>query len=200
MLINGKRLFLVNTIAVLAYLSIIVQWLLAVLPFVPGLIRSDLFKTYLSNHDSPAQQSPSAEAVIPEIFSVLFIIIAIFLAVGVLVAGIIAISRIPAVVGKSGAKLTHSATEAVLPVITHHKKITAKNRRLLTARIVFDIKLALVVIPLLLALISPVDALQTMPRDVFIFIAAILAAWSLILFCLQIVVARILRVDLSRIW
>lgn len=200
MAINGKRLFFVNTIAALAYLSCLIQWLLAVLPFASGLVRSDVFKTYVSDPSNQTIQPPSIDIGTPEIFSGVFVIIAIALAVGVLVFAVIMISRTPAAVGKTGAKLTHSAAEVVLPVITHHKKITPKKRGMLTARIVFNIKLALVVIPLLLVFVSPSDAFPAMSGDVLIFVAALCAGWSLCLFCLQTAIARILRVDLARIW
>ena len=155
MFANGKRLFLVNTIAVLAYVSCMMQWLLAVLPFAPGIVRSDVFKTYVSDPSRQAPQPASITTDTPEIFSGLFVVIAVVLVVGVIVAAVVAISRTPAAVGKTGAKLTHSAARVVLPVITHHQKITPKKRRLLTARIVFDVKLTLVVLPLLLAFLQP---------------------------------------------
>lgn len=200
MFANGKRLFLVNVIAVLAYLSVVLQWLLAVLPFVPRLAKSDLFKTYVSNLDGQAQQAPSMQIAHTEGYSWVFVVIAAVIGVIVLVTTIIAMKRAPATIGKTGAKLTRSAAEKVLPVFTHHQKITPQKRRLLTARIVFDIKLVLVVLPLLIAFVSPVDTFSAMPRDMFLFISAVIAGWSLLMVCLQLGFARWLRVDLSRTW
>lgn len=197
MSVNRQRLLLVNAIAVFAYLSCILQWLLATAPYIPSVIQSDLFETYVNN---PSSQTAVPVAPVSDMFSGLFVVIATLISVVVVVAGVIAIYRTPRAIGKTGAKLTHGAADAVLPVVTRHKKITPTKRRLLTARLVFDIKLVLVVVPLLLVLIAPPDAIQNLSHEVIVVVAAVLAAWSLFLFCLQVIVARALRINVDHIW
>ena len=187
---------LLNALGFLAYLSCLFQWVFVLLPFLPGVLDSDVFHAFIplgtsdtSVNVQPAQQLPNW---------LIFIIVAVITLAVVLVT-IIALARLPRSVGKTGQKLTRTAAERVIPVVTHHAKLPEKKRRALTARIVFDIKLAMIALPIVLLLIIPLPE-TTIPSQAITLVVALAAGWSLLLFCLQVVFARAFKVPLDRLW
>lgn len=185
-----------NIFGFLAYLSCLFQWALVILPFLPGILDSDVFHTFVPSGESEAKPDIPSPEVLPD--WLIFIIIAI-IAVGVIIVTVLAFGRLPRAVGQTGQKLTRSAAEYAIPIVTHHAKIPEKKRRALTARIVFDIKLAVLTLPLIVLLIVPLPETTVAPQ-VLVLVAALAAGWSLFLFCLQAMLARVFKVSLDRLW
>lgn len=188
---------LLNALGFLAYLSCLFQWAFVIIPFLPGVIDSDVFQTFVPSGTPGASveiqpiQSPLPNWLAPVIVGGITLI--------VMVVTVITLARLPRAVGKTGQKLTRTAAEHVVPVVTHHAKLPEKKRRALTARIVFDIKLAVVALPVIILLIVPIPE-TAIPSQAITFVVALAAGWSLLLFCLQVVFARALKVPLDRLW
>lgn len=188
---------LLNALGFLAYLSCLFQWALVVLPFLPGLLDSDVFHTFMPS-------GPPSEVVVyapsPQAFPnwLVFTLVAVIV-LAVVVVTVRALARLPRAVGHAGQSFTRTAAEHVIPLVTHHATLPEKKRRALTARIVFDIKLVLLALPLIIVLVVPLPD-TSISRQLLMVVVAVAAAWSLLLFCLQAACARLFKVSLDRLW
>ena len=187
-------------LAVFAYISCVLLWLVALLPYGPGIIESDSFETFVPSETSQPVVVPAepTQAFLPQ--WLLFVIVAALVA-GMLVAVVISLKSAPKAIGQTGQKFTHHAAEAIIPVITHHRPLPAKKRKLLTARIIFYLKMAIIIIPLIVAVLAPTpDISEHFTRELLLVVVGVLAGWSLFLFCLQLIGARLFRVSYDTLW
>ena len=187
---------LLNALGFLAYLSCLFQWTLAILPFLPGVLDSDLFVALTPSPTVPGRMDSAPEQTLPD-WLTFFIIAGITLIV--LVVTVVAITRLPRTVGQGSQKIIRSAAEHVLPVVTHHTKLSKKKRQLLTARIVFNIKLAVLTLPIIILLVVPVPE-TAVSRQALLLIVGLAAGWSLMLFSVQALLARRSHVSLDKLW
>ena len=185
---------LLNAIGALAYLFCLLQWVWAAVLFLPGIMNSDFMKQFLQKPVTPppvtsqAADVPVAGIIFMAVFVVLMILATIYI-----------IIKIPSVVGKTGSKITHKATDLTLPIVTNHKKLPAKKRLQLTARLLFIVKVLLCVIPFGILYVADTKSVD-IPRDVVIVIGAVTALCSVVLFCLQAASAKLLHVDYKQVW
>ena len=185
---------LLNTLGALAYLFCLLQWLWTVALFLPLILKSDFMKqfTHPPVAPTPVVSQPADMSPIGLVFVAAVAVVMILLTIYIVV-------KIPAVVGKTGSKLTHKATAMALPVVMNHKKLPQKKRLQLTARLLFITKITLCVIPFgILLFIDNKDIGIT--RDIVIIISAVTALCSITLFCLQAASAKLLRVDYKQVW
>lgn len=188
---------LLNFLGFLAYVSCLFQWAFVMVPFLPGVLDSDVFHTFVpSSAPEAVKVNLPSPQVVPEW---LMFTVAAIIALIVVAATVSALARLPRAVGRTGRKLTHSTAAQIVPVVTHHAKIPEKKRRALTARLIFDIKLAILALPLILLLVVPLPEM-VIPPQAFVLVAALAAGWSLFLFCLQVVLARAFKVSIDRLW
>lgn len=188
-----------KTLAVLGYASCIFQWMLATVPYLPSLLKSDVFHTDVTSDIPRVMPQPSPIATPSLLPDWLIVALAVIIAVAMVVFAVISIASLPKMIGTTGQKVTHRAAEHITPIIVHHQKVSPKKRRMLTARVVFDLKLAATTIPVIVVLVGPrTNAL--IPHDALLLLSALAAGWTLLLFCSQVIVARALRIDLSRLW
>lgn len=193
---SKTRLLIVNSVAVMAYGACALQWLLALLPYGPLLVRSDFYKTYVEPQEShsivvPAHSNTGGG-------SWIFIAIAVLLVVGIFIFVAWILFQAPKAIGETGHKITTHTAEAIMPVMTHHVQLTEKKQRSLTAWAIVCIKLLLVIAPFMLTLFSPSS--QFVRHELLNLSALILALWTLLLFGLEYILARLLRVTVSRLW
>lgn len=185
---------LLNTLGALAYLFCLLQWLWTVALFLPLILKSDFMQQFVQPTVAP---TPVVSQ--PAELSVAGIIFVAAVAVVMILLTIYIIIKIPAVVGKTGSKLTHQATAVALPLVTKHKKLPKKRRLQLTARLLFITKIIFCLIPfgILFFADSQTDGIT---REIALTIGAVTALFSLGLFSLQAIGAKLLHVDYRTTW
>ena len=185
---------LLNTLGALAYLFCLLQWLWTVALFLPLILNSDFMKQFTQ---PPVAPTPVVSQ--PAELSLAGIIFVAAVAVVMILLTIYVIVKIPAVVGKTGSKLTHKATAVALPLVTQHKKLPTKRRLQLTARLLFMTKIIFCLIPFGILFFANSQT-NGITRDIALTIGAVTAFFSLALFGLQAAVARLLHVDYKQVW
>lgn len=189
-----KRLFVVNIFGGLFYLFCLMQWLWAALPYLPQLIS-------LSTKLQPSTEQPhvvarTAAAGPP---SVLVIVLASIVVTIILVVTIYALVKLPSAIGKTGEKITKGASNYLIPVVSHHVKLTPKKRRALTTRVIIDIKLAICILPVVVVALGFAVSFS-ISYNITMLVAALFAMISLVLLSAQIGLAKWLHVPLDKAW
>lgn len=161
---------------VLGYISCTLQWLWVGVVALPPLLKSGLLDslTKPKQVDHPILLTPSFET------SPLTVAIIGFITLIMLAVTIYILLRLPGAVAKTGETIVQTTTENVLPVLTHHQKLPAKKKRLLTRRVAFYIRLCALVLPFVITMLLP--PIKSLPPDVVIFIASWLALFSMVFF------------------
>ena len=138
----SKRLFVVNFLGTLFYLSCLLQWMWAVLPYMPGIIRfTEMFRSPMGA-SAPAQEVAASGP--PSLFLLVIALAATAIIIGLTLYILI---KFPVTVAKSAQKITQNASARIVPIITHHAKLPDKKRKLLTARVAAYIKLTALYTP-----------------------------------------------------
>ncbi len=194
------KLFIVQALAVLAYLACAVLWVLMLLPYGPSLLESDAYKTFVTHSDSQPIPAPQPVALPPAGQGIVFVA-AILLVIGVIAVTVMSFRRAPRMIGHVGQQLTRRTAEMIVPMITHHHKIPAKKRRLLTARIIIYIKLLIVIVPVLVVLFAPMPPLPPqLTRELLQFIAGLIAGWAILLFGSQLMLSKAFHIPPEQLW
>lgn len=134
-----------------AYLSCVLQWLWVLVLGLPPLIDSgalDMLTT--PPPPTPEFTTPESSDPSPMAWVAVVIVTVIMLAVTVFV-----LIRLPRSIARTGERMLETTTEAVLPVITHHKQLPAKKRVVLSRRIMLSIRLLLTLLPFIISLFLP---------------------------------------------
>ena len=186
---SAWRRRLVTAFGTLGYLFCIFQWLWSMVLFVPPLLHSEA-KTILLPPPSAQSSAPNFDFSGP---SLLMTGIGIVVTLIVIIITLIILVRLPIGIAKTGHKVAESTAQAVLPIVTHHKKIPEKRRRLLTVRLIKVMKLLLVLVPALL-LLGTLFVDVPLSNDLVFMVGGFLAIGSLVWFSLEYVIARWLEV------
>lgn len=109
----------------IAYLSVTLQWLWIFALGAPQLIDKGVFDSFISEVpvEQPTQPAASSEAS-PTLAVVAAVITLIFLGLTAII-----LVRLPKTISQTGEKVIHQATEAIIPVVTHHQRIPTKKKR-----------------------------------------------------------------------
>ena len=191
----SQRRTLVNLFGTFGYISLICQWGWSLLLVAMPLVESGALDCFMPSHRVATTPPPVRDY---GVFSPVLTIAAVAITVAVLVVTVIMISRLPATIGKQGARLTHGAAAKTTTHIQHaHKTLPKQARRQLSYRLVLAFKAAAIVIPLIAMLFATDDFL---PRDVAWAVALFGAVTSLINFSIQQLLARVLLVNTDAIW
>ena len=165
--LHKKRVAVANVAGAFGYTSVMFQWTWSLLLLCYPLIMER--PSFLL----PDTSSPQARTLeLSPALSPLATVLAIVVTVGILALTIVVLARLPKAIGKKAATLTKTAASAVIPVVTHHKKISKQQRKKLSYKLSLSIKAVVLVLPLVMLLF--VDTSGTIPS---------LAAWSVGLFC-----------------
>jgi hypothetical protein len=148
--------------------------------YFPLLLGNDTFKHFVLPEKStqPVQtmqftMPPVAALVIGGIVTVLVMALTVYI-----------LLKVPAAVAQKGQKLTQTPANALVPIVTHHKKISAKKRLQISARLVVMAKLLLIATPLLLSL-GAYGVPTPITPEVMVVIAGFFAGGSLLWFIAQ---------------
>ncbi|HSW77703.1 MAG TPA: hypothetical protein VLG36_02810 [Candidatus Chromulinivoraceae bacterium] len=193
---NPKR-GIANFFGALGYFFGFLQWFWAVLLYFSVIQSVTLFVS--PNADKPVVSSPVPAFTLPN--SVEMIILGVTVVVMVAVT-IYALIKIPVSIVKTGNKVVHKTAQTMTPIVmkTQHKKDTKKFRDKLTTRLIFAIKLLLIIIPVILTSASGWLEKQSVDYSIALVVGCGLAALSIVFFTLQYAVAGVLRVKIRDLW
>ena len=102
--------------------------------------------------------------------------------------------KVPNTIAKSGHKITQEATEAALPFITHHKKVSKKKKNVLVFRISFIFKYIIALLGYLLLLIPP-SGEHVLDGGIIWAIGTIFVASAIFWFGVQFAIAKVFSLD-----
>lgn len=194
MLRFSKRLFIVNLLGALFYISCLMQWLWSLLPFLPGIIR------FTEALQTPTDAAPDPITPIvtspPSPLMTIFGVIVVVVVIGIVIYLLV---KTPTAIGKTGQKLTTGTSNYIVPVVSQHQKLTPKKRRQLTARVITSVKIALTILPIILAACTHFIATD-LSLDIIILAAGILCVGSLMTLGLQLLLVKALRVTPEKVW
>lgn len=160
-----------------AYSSTILQWLWLGMVSLPPLIKNTEF---IALFDSPAP-AKVVEMQPVEPSPILWGLVVLFTVV-ILIVTVIILIRIPRAIYRSGEKAIGSTARAALPVLTHHKPVTAKQRQRITWRITFGLQILACTLPFVISLLIP--PYLDITKQIIITLAGLLAIASVIGFTL----------------
>lgn len=189
---TSRRTTVVNIFGTLGYLSIILQWLWLVVIVAHPLLSSDFSLFLPEQHTAPAI-APVASNPSPVVIGFV-----IFLTILIFAITFYILWKLPKGIGLQGARATKRAATVLVPVITHHKKISKKRRLRVSYQAVLGIKLFLICVPIVgLIFAQPINGLDAR------------AIWTVGLFCglcsfvyigIQQLLAPLLNVKTSDLW
>ena len=113
--------FSTSVFRTIAYMSCTLQWLWLILLVLPIILESNALNFFLPSHQPDVQEPTN----ITRESSLLMLIVAGAVTIVMVVISIVALIRMPGAISKQGSKLTQNTSKAIIPVITHHKKLTA---------------------------------------------------------------------------
>ena len=177
---NQKPAFLPRFLAGIGYMLCLLQWLWVIILVLPALLDSGLLQSLAPPPVEQVQeQSASSEASSP-----LLIVLGVAVTAVMLIVSVIVLIKFPIKVAQTGNTLTHKAADAIVPVISNHKKLSAKKKWILTQRIMFYVKAVLVLIPLTACFLVPYDA--SFSREIVVFVGGVLATLAMCFFAFEI--------------
>lgn len=187
-----KRLLVVNIFGGFFYLFCLIQWLWTSLPYLPGFIS---FATKLQ----PAAQQPVAISHTASLGppSLFITILAIVIVIAILAATAYALVKLPIAITKTGEKITKQTSSYLVPVVSHHAKLTPKKHRALATRLVIDIKLVICTLPVAITALGAATSFS-ISYDITMLVAALMALTSLSLLIAQVGCAKALHVPFDK--
>jgi hypothetical protein len=132
-------------------MSLTLQWLWVFVVGLPPLVKSGAldFVSAPQKPVVPVTHTPS----IPQ--SPVTLILVAVLTIAILVLAVYILIRIPKTIAKTGEQLIQQTSQVVLPVLTHHKALPAKKRRVLSRRLRLAVQIVLSLIPIIVCLMLP---------------------------------------------
>ena len=175
---TSRALAVANTFGTLGYLSLVIQWawtgLILAYPIIMKANHGDLW--WLS--------------------AVSFL--AIVIAIVIVVVSVVAVIRLPKNVGKTGAKLTQTAADAIIPVVAHAKDVPKAKRKRLSFKIIVALKCICTVLALALLLFARPIGQVTFPviwaTGMFCFVC------TMVYWLIQYIAAQVGRVPQHKLW
>ncbi len=181
-----------NAFGALGYMSAIFQWAWALLLIgYPLLANPPEFLLPQAHNTTPIVP---AEPTISTPFVTGIAIIATLL---VLAATVVVIIRLPRTIGRQAASITKAATNAAIPVLTHRKKITKKQRKKLSYRLSLWLKTALILLPLALLFFAHNSAI---PLAAAWVVGLFCATFTTLYFGVQQLIAALGKIDRDLLW
>ena len=176
----------INGLGTTGYVFCLLQWfwmlvlyLDAILPVVQTLISDE--QPTPTPIPPPSQSEPS----------LLVLFAAFAIAVAVIALSVFALAKIPRAIAQNGKRITHAPAKFIIPAITARHPLKPAEKRQLSQRIIFGIKLLLCGIPALIPFVVFSDSL---PQPVIFTVTLFLFALSLSLFCLQALFSKLIKV------
>lgn len=189
---------ILNFFGSLGYLVCFLQWFWALMLYFSVIQSLAIFLTP-SASDKHVAQAPSFTFTPP---SSLEIIILVTVVIVMIALTLYALIKIPIGIAKSSNKVVHKTAESLAPLVikVQHKEDTKKSRLKLTAKLMFFIKLVLIIIPLVLTLASRLLDEQSVSYSIAITIGYGLAGLCVAFFGIQYLLASWLHISKADLW
>lgn len=191
----------VNFIGSLGYISVVIQWVVSISLLLPFILTLD----FLNTPDKPAAPAPvplpDAQSTANEPSLITFIGIAALVAI-IIGLTIYIMAKMPVVLAKTSKKAAHSSSDVLTKAVLRisNQKDTKKIRERLAPRILLWVKLAAIILPVGLALLSLIQDNPIASGHVAVYTAALLADISLFFFVAQYGLAKAWKVSEKEIW
>lgn len=191
---TSYSLRITHACASVGYIFVLLLWAWTLLMFSYPLITDDS-SPILPTHSSDTQVFEPIELSLPEPLSVA---LGTTVTIAIIILSIYLIVTLPRNIAKSGSKIVQKSAQTTIPIITGHRKISEKKRRVLSARIVAGLKMLACVLPIVAILAIPIQApLDTFVAQIVALFCGIIAAAS---FFTQYVIARTCKIPLKLLW
>lgn len=187
---------LVNALGAIGYVFVAIQWMWAFIIVVIPLASHPFFMELFMPSSRPASEPLIGLGPMPELAQSVVMVFSVIMSLGIIIYVAI---KAPAVVGRTGQRMTRKVATKALPVITHRKKITKKRKKSLLERLTWSIKAGMVVMPALALAVPPGDIID-LNHDASIVFGLALASVSAIYFGLQFIFAKLWAIDANRVW
>lgn len=189
------RHFFVNLCAVFGYLWSSLAWLWVTAVYAPLLIKADALQWMLPQPHTPST-TPSLDISLPPIWMMVLgaavTLIMIILTLYVLV-------KVPVMAIRQTSKAIHTTTDQLVPIMTHHKKISQKRQRLLTARLLLYVKLLFACLPVGLTFLALLAPRPQLSFELILFITTLLSLMAILSFSVQQLCVRWFRLPPQQI-
>jgi len=188
---NTFKKHVVNFFGGLGYFFCSIQWLWGVLLYSSWIEKLIILMN--SGIDNPVVKSTPAIDSGPNIF---LIIIGAIITMTMIGLTIYILIKMPSTIAKTSQNFVHKAAETSTHIVLQiqHKKETKKNRIKLTPRLIFILKIILVILPIILAITSQFVEKQMLDYHIAIYASVWLAIISTVLFTFQFVLASVLSI------
>ena len=174
---HSRRRIVVNIFGTLGYLSVFLQWTWTAIILLYPLFQSGCY-------------SDAAPFIA---------IVSIAITAAIIVMSIITLIGLPKKIGKTGAKITHSAANVIAANTRPPKQQPAKKWKLnLSYKLIICIKLILTFLPVILLLFAP--TIPKLPHQVMTIVGNFCLVVSAVYWLIQYALAKILRVPHKEIW
>lgn len=160
----------------IAYVLATLQWLWILALGLPLLIDAGTLDGLMP----PEQVQQPVQQTSPDSLSPAFAIFAGIITLLFLVITVIILIKLPRTIAKTSDAVIHQASEAIVPVVTQHHKISTKKKRVLSRRITISLQLLLITVPFVIAFFIP--PVQTITSQIITTLAMWLAGISLLCF------------------
>jgi len=191
---HPARKVILNVIGGAGYLAWVLQLLLLVALYFERLYHSSvgkvIFPTSTDGTNLPPEPVSTPAITLPTSGPFMGLMFALGIALIGIVTYVVTMRYIPAV-NKTATKVVHEAAEQTVKQVerTGHKKIPLRKRRLLTARLIWWIKVGISVAPLVIVLL--VGGTPLIPKQAAVTSVGALSLWAVLCFTTQIVLARL---------
>ena len=193
---TGIKPKLVNFFGALGYIFCSLQWIWVTLLYFSFLNAAVLFIS--PNANKPIPTPPPTTPIVANT-SPLFFILASIIVTSMLALTFYFMYKIPSTLVKTSKKVVNVATTNVTHTVLQiqHKKETKKARQRIGPKIIIFLKLILIITPIILAVTTQFIDKKIIDTYIAVYISVWLAAFSLSMFAIQYVVARIFSIKLQ---
>jgi len=196
-MINTSRLKtgIVNSFGAMGYIFVVFQWMFSVMiyfQFIKLLLPSSSESV---DTDKIVVVSNSEPSLLMIMFAAAVVVVSVILTVYYFV-------KLPSMMVGAGKKAVNKTAKSATPFVlkVQHKKDTKKNRKQLTPKLIIILKLMIIIIPVIFVFISQLYAIDILSYDMRVSVGLWLLDFSLAMFFLQYVFARLLSVKINDLY
>lgn len=186
---------IVTTFDSIGYLFCFLQWFWVALLYLA--VIQPMMSPIAPAQSEKVYQSPDIAFTLPDPVQTTIIAIVVVIMVVITLYALIAL---PKNIAKTSNRAVHRATNTLVPIAIKagHKKDTKKNRAVLTPKVLFVVKLALVALPILLTAASVFIDTLAIDYAVATVVGYSIATLSMVFFGLHYAAAKVFRIQSSR--
>lgn len=194
---NSIKPKIANFIGAFGYLFCFLQWFWAVI------LYSGYFKPvaeFLNHNDVSTIPAPIVP--VQPMSGLPLTVATVIIVTAMIIFTVYIMFKMPSIILKSSKNVVHETAETAAPIVAKftHKKETKKLHIKLTARLVVAIKAGLIILAILAMALSKLVEKPVFDYKIVIIIGLWLAGCSIVLFAIQYLIAKLLKVDISKLW